>query len=138
MMGRYEKGVSAVAALAALAVLMIIFFTVKLVPEYIEHVYVQDALKFVAKNNPKLEEMDKADIQSALSKYMTVNAVANEHSKSFKIYRLPDRMLVNSIYEIRVPMIHNIEAVLVFKSQLDTSNPDACCDYLVEYEEEED
>ena len=82
--------------------------------------------------------MDQESIKSALSKYMTVNAVANEHANSFKIYRLPDRMLVNTNYEVRVPMIHNIEAVLVFKNQLDTSNPDACCEYLVEYEEEED
>lgn len=138
MMGKYEKGVSAVVALAVLAVLMVIFFSIKLIPEYLENMYVQDALKFVAKNNPKLEEMDEADIKSALSKYMTVNAVANSHAKSFKIYRLPDRMLVNTNYEIRVPMIHNIEAVLVFKNQLDTSNPDACCEYLIEYEDEED
>lgn len=139
MMGAYQKGISAVNALAAIAVMMAIFLAVKLVPPYIENMYIKDALKFLVKtHSANLSQMENSEIMSALSKYTMVNTVGPDQAKSFKVHRLQDRILVNSIYEVRVPMALNIDAVLSFENQLDTTNPDKCCKYLVDHEKQKD
>ncbi len=105
---------------------------VKVLPVYSEHVYVKDALRSLAQNNSDIAELSKSEIKGKLSKYMTVNAVGRDQAKSFSVNRVKDKLLISSEYEIRVPIIHNIDAVLSFKSQLDTSKPDECCKYLVD------
>ncbi len=109
-----------------------IMLGVKIIPVYSEHVYVEDALRFLAKNNSNLGELSKGDIKAKLGKYMTVNAVGDDQTNSFSVKRAKDKLLISSVYEIRVPIIHNIDAVMSFKSQLDTSKPDECCEYLVD------
>ncbi len=105
---------------------------VKILPIYSEHIYVEDALKFLAQNNSNIGSLGKDEIKGKLSKYMAVNSVGSEQANSFTVKRMKEKTLVSSVYEIRVPIFHNIDAVLSFKSQLDTSKPDECCKYLVD------
>ncbi|MFL0799104.1 MAG: DUF4845 domain-containing protein [Agarilytica sp.] len=109
-----------------------ILLGVKIIPVYSEHIYVEDALKFLAQNNSDIEALGNGEIKSKLGKYMTINSVGKEQAKSFSVKRMKGKILISSIYEIRVPIIHNIDAVMSFKSQLDTSKPDECCKYLVD------
>ncbi len=109
---------------------VIVLCGVKLVPVYTEHVYVEDAMRHLVENNNDLSKLDRAELKSQIVKYMTMNTVGAEQSKSFIIERQRDGYLISSIYEVRVPFFLNIDAVLSFKSQLDTANPDACCDYV--------
>ncbi len=117
-------------SLFALGVL--ILFIVKLMPVYSENVYVTDALKALSVNNRDLNALDKNQIETQISKYMTVNSVAPDPATSISVKRMGDKYIVSSVYETRVPIIHNIDVVVSFKSQLDTSKPDECCKYLVD------
>ncbi len=117
-------------SLFALGVL--ILFVVKLMPVYSENVYVTDALRALSVNNADLNALDKNQIETQISKYMTVNSVGPDPATSISVKRMGDKYIVSSVYETRVPIIHNIDAVISFKSQLDTSKPDECCKYLVD------
>lgn len=109
---------------------VIVLCGVKLAPVYAEHTYVEDALKFLVDNNSDISKLDKSELKSQLDKYMTINSVGAEQAKSFIFERQRDGYIVSSVYEVRVPFFLNIDAVLSFKSQLNTANPDACCDFI--------
>ncbi len=111
---------------------VIIMFAVKLGPVYSEDIYVSDSLKFLVKNNADVNALDKGQIIAKLQKYMTINSVRGLQGKSFTVKKMRDKMIISSEYEVRVPMILNIDAVLTFKSQLDTSKTDECCKYLID------
>ncbi len=112
----------------------IILCLVKTVPAYVDHMYVEDALKVLAQDNSDLESMGKSQITKKLNKYLTINSVGKPQSTSFVFHNRKDGFLVSSIYEVRVPVMLNIDVVMSFKSQLNTSETDKCCDYLVDVE----
>ncbi len=111
---------------------VIILCAVKLAPVYSEDIYVSDALKFLVKNNADVNALDKNQITTQLLKYMMVNSVRGPQGKSFSIKKMRDKTIISSVYEVRVPMFLNVDAVLSFKSQLDTSKSDKCCKYLID------
>ncbi len=106
----------------------------KTVPAYIDHMYVEDALRFLVEENNDVQSMGKSQISSKLNKYLTINSVGMPQSTSFVFHNRKEGFLVSSIYEVRVPVMLNIDVVMSFKSQLNTSETDKCCDYLVDVE----
>ena len=119
------------------AFLLTCFF--KLGPAYLDDLTMIDALKTLGERNPNLHEMEKSTLRSQLDKYLLLNNVRDTTAKkAFKMTREQDRMLVDNIYERRIPFFANIDVVLTFKHQLDSSNPSACCKYLVDTSKDED
>lgn len=106
----------------------------KLGPHYLDNMYIDNALKSLVENGQNLNEMSHEKIMAQLERFMTVNNVRGQEGKAFKIIRKNDRTLINNEYEVRVPMFINIDVVLTFRSQLDSTNPEACCEFLVENE----
>jgi len=132
-MRKYHQGFISIQWLAILIVIGVIMLcAARMVPVYIENIYVTDALKFVLSSNVDIHDLDKSEIKSQLGKYMTINAIGSVQSGSFQVHKTQKATYVNSVYEVRVPIIHNIDAVMSFKNQLDSSNPEACCKYLVD------
>ncbi len=101
-------------------------------PAYIENIYIGDAMKFLLDSNDDLHALDSGEIKSQLEKYMTVNSIGAVQAKSFKVHKTKKATYINSVYEVRVPIIYNVDVVMSFKNQLDTSNPESCCQYLVD------
>jgi len=129
----HQRGLSAISWLALLSTVgIVVLCAFKMVPVYVEHVYVEDALKFIVDSNKDLKALSKQNIEAQLNKYMIVNSVGPEQSNSFEIKRFGDHLLINSNYEVRVPLVHNIDVVMSFRSQLDTSKPENCCVYIIE------
>lgn len=123
--------------LSAGAFLLACFF--KLGPAYLDDLTMVDALKTLGERNPNLHEMEKSTIRSQLDKYLLLNNVRDTNAKkAFKITREQNRMLVDNVYEKRIPFFANIDVVLTFKHQLDSSNPSACCEYLIDTSKDED
>ncbi len=100
-------------------------------PPYIDNKYIIDALKSL-RDNPDFKNMDKAEIKKQIDKYLTINSVRGEASQSFKIKQYGHRTIVNANYEVRENFMGNVDVVISFKNQLDSDNPDACCEYLVD------
>lgn len=111
---------------------VIIMCAVKLGPVYSEDIYVSDSLKFLVKNNNDVNTLDRSQITAKLQKYMDINSVDGLQGKSFTVKKMRDKTIISSVYEVRIPIFLNVDAVLTFKSQLDTSKPDKCCKYLID------
>lgn len=132
-MKQKQKGfISIQMALFIFLIAMFAYCLFKLVPPYVENIYVKDSMKFLVDTNDNIHEIDKSALQSQLYKYMTINSVGDVQAKSFKIHRTRDVTFVNSVYEVRVPLFLNIDAVMSFKNQLDSTKPEDCCDYIVD------
>lgn len=132
MKKRQQGFISIPNAAIAFSLAVIILAGIKIAPVYIEQTYVKAAYQFLIDNNPDLASMDKNQIRSSLERYMTVNTLGDVQARSFTVKRAKNTILVSSVYEVRVPVISNLEAVVSFKSQLDVSNPDQCCEYLID------
>lgn len=130
---RYQAGLS---SLGWLMVLLIAGFVLtcafRLGPHYLDNMSIKDALKTLGEQNANIDALDKDAIFKQLNNYMMINNVRGQEAQSFKIVRKKGRTLVNSVYEVRVPMFYNIDVLLTFKSQLDSDNTEACCEFLVE------
>jgi len=128
---RRQKGIGSLGWLVILALagfgLMCLF---RLGPAYWDNRYIVTALKSLSKK-PDLTSMTKNEINTDLRNFATINGVRGDEAGSFKIIRKKDRMIVNSVYEKRVHLFFNIDVVMSFKNQLDSSNPEACCKYLI-------
>lgn len=102
-------------------------------PAYLSNRYVIAALENLGQE-PELNELSRTEIQSKLRSFIIINGLRQEEAGSFKIVKEAGRTLVNSVYEKRVHLLHNIDVVMTFKNQLDSSNVEACCSYIVEHE----
>lgn len=124
---RYQVGLSSIGWL--LTIMVAGFFLLcafKLIPAYADDRYIQTALKSLPQGRA-LTELSNGEIKKKLGKFYMINNVRSEGSKNIKIERTSKKTLVNINYEVRVPLFHNIDVVMVFKNQLDSSRPDACC-----------
>lgn len=106
-------------------------FVIAAVPPYIDNIYVQDAMKSLHEENPKLAEMDRDKIKRQLDKYFSINRVNSDAKQSFEIKKFGNRVIVNANYEVRSNLMSNIDVVVRFENQLDSDNPQACCERLV-------
>lgn len=111
---------------------MILLCTIKMAPVYIDDMFVKGSLTFLVDNNADLQKLDKSEIRSQLGKYYTINSVPGVSEKDYKIRDYKGRLLIDMVYEKRVNIIHNVDAVMSFKHQLDLDNPDQCCKYVIE------
>ncbi|WP_096087263.1 DUF4845 domain-containing protein [Agaribacterium haliotis] len=106
----------------------------KMGPSYLDNMGVRSAMKSMLNNNPNIADMSKDKIYSQLSSYFTINGVRDVNPKDMVIVRRKDRTLINHEYEVRVPVFYNVDVVMSFKNQIDSSNADACCTYLIDDE----
>ena len=123
-----QRGLSAVSLLIVL--LVSAFFlncAIRLIPLYVDNMTVRSALNSLAKE-PTLSTMRKSQLKRKVNDYFNVNNMQDNLSQSISIEETPKTVLVNVNYEERVSIIFNIDAVVVFKNQLDVNNPDLCCD----------
>src|SRR5690554_1685344 len=106
----------------------LIFCLIKLGPVYSENNHVRNALKTLARNHAdSLGGLSNTVIRQELSKYYTINNVRGEATKALEVERLQGRTLISVNYEVRIPLVVNIDAVLKFNNVLDSSRPDECC-----------
>lgn len=130
---RKQAGLSALGWLIVLGV-VVSFATcgVKIIPIYLDNLYVQNALKSLSDNNANLKEMDRGDIEKKLISFMSVNSMDGISLDDFKYRRTGTGIVIDAIYEKREPIFGNLDVVVSFKNQLDSANPDLCCEYLLE------
>lgn len=104
-----------------------LLFGFKTIPQYAENRYVESGLRALA-GGGKLEDMTDAEIKSKMDKFYLLNNVRSEGpSKSLKIERTNEKVLVTTDYETRVPFFYNIDLVFVFQNHLDSTRPGQCC-----------
>lgn len=130
-MGRFQRqrGLSLLGILLlliALGFVLLCFF--RLSPAYLDNMYVRDALKSLAEDHPDdLANLTKGEVAQILSNYYTINNVRGEPAKALEVIRRADKILIQVNYEVRVPLVANVDAVMKFENVLDSSRPEQCC-----------
>jgi hypothetical protein len=102
----------------------------KLFPIYQDNILIQQALKSLAEKHPEdLKDLTKGVIASDLAQFYTLNNVRGEaaDTKHLKVEYLRDKTVIRVDYEIRVPFVKNVDLVVWFKNELDSSKPQECC-----------
>ncbi|MGL6161297.1 DUF4845 domain-containing protein [Microbulbifer sp.] len=106
----------------------------KMGPAYIDAYYVDEGLRKLAEN-AELRDMSRGDIKKELDRFFRINNVRGKPTKAVKIVRGADSMLVSVDYELRQPLIYNVDVVMKFDKQLNTAKPELCCKPLVDLEQ---
>lgn len=124
-----QQGLSAIGWLVVLTV--IAFFglcAAKTVPVYVENYYVVNGLKALAdQKGTQLKTMRKSEIEKELRNYFRINNVRSPEASQIEFDQTRRGLIVINKYEVRVPLMSNIDIVMSFHNELDTSSPEACC-----------
>ena len=114
MMEHKQQGLSLTGFLMALAVVgFALFIGMKLFPMYQEFWSVKKALKSVATSG---EARDPGSVRRALEKYFDVGYVSNVKPEHINVERGPTGPVINIEYEVRKPLIHNLDVIGKFKA----------------------
>lgn len=127
-MGKYQKGMSATGWLIVLLVagftLMCLF---RMVPAYVDNRYIQQGLMSLADEGQRIEELSPEEIRRRIGRFFQMNNVRSQSEKSVNVERRQDKTVVTMNYEVRVPIIYNIDVVMTFNNEWDSSRPHECC-----------
>lgn len=123
-----QRGLSSLSWLLLIAVTgFFMMCAFKLIPHYAENIYIADGLKTLGQGEKPVADMSKREIKKTLDRFYMMNNVRSEGSKNLDLDRTKKGLLVNVNYEVRVPLFANVDVLLTFENQLDSSDPSACC-----------
>lgn len=112
---KHQKGISLTGFLVTLALVgFALYIGMKLFPMYQEFWSVKKALKSVAAD-PAVGS-DPVSIRNSLSKYFDVGYISNVDPKNVTVERAPEGVLITADYEIRKPLVYNLDIVGKFEA----------------------
>ncbi|WP_341806420.1 DUF4845 domain-containing protein [Pseudomaricurvus alcaniphilus] len=127
-LARTQTGQSKLGLLILLAVIgFFLLCAFRLIPAYTEDRYIQSALSSLGDEGALVNELSDNEIRRKISNFFMINNVRSQTAKDLQIERLKDRVLVSLDYEVRVPLLYNIDVVMTFNNTWDSSRPDECC-----------
>ncbi len=88
----------------------------KIVPAYIDHNVVTNAMQGIAANND-MAGMSIAEIRTSLMRTLNTNRVEGFDATNVVIARVGNQEFVDINYEARVPLFYNIDAVVKFEER---------------------
>ncbi|MGY0503745.1 DUF4845 domain-containing protein [Luteimonas sp. e5] len=113
-MNKTQQGISLTGFLTLLAVVgFALFIGMKLFPMYQEFWSVKKALKSVA---AEASPNDPVGIRHALERHFDVGYVDSVRPEHIKVERSPAGALINIEYEVRKPLVYNLDIVGKFKA----------------------
>jgi len=125
---RDQQGMALFPMLLVLCIGGLIFLCVsRMAPAYMDNQYAETALKGLDNPEGRLDELTASQVKKQLSAFFIVNRVNNQIEKSLKLHERQEKLLVTLDYEVRVPILYNVEVVMTFKNHWDSSRPDDCC-----------
>ncbi len=123
-----QRGLSSLGWLMAIAAVgFVLTCSFKMGPVYLDNRFVIGALQSLADSESELKQLSNGAIRAKLSKMFQINNIRGDVTKQVKIVREQNRVLVNIDYETRVKLFYNIDVVMTFNNQLDSSRPGECC-----------
>lgn len=100
--------------------LMVGFFVtagIRIAPSYIEYLTVKEVVERVASEFNR-EQDTIADVRRKLAKILNTNQVYDIDYKDIEVYREDGKTWIDARYEVRVPMVWRIDAVVKFDDLL--------------------
>ncbi|MGI9289350.1 MAG: DUF4845 domain-containing protein [Pseudomonadales bacterium] len=91
----------------------IIICLIKLAPVYIDNFSIREAFQGV-KEELETKKANNKQIRAMLERRFTVNRIEQIQTKDIEFVREKTRLLVKAPYEVRVPLLLNVDAVIKF------------------------
>ena len=86
---------------------------IRMVPRYFEFLSVREIVTTIAReHNPKEENI--GDIRRRVAKMFNTNQIYDLKPKEVEVFRKDGETYIDASYEVRLPVMGRIEAVLVF------------------------
>ena len=110
-----QRGASALVMLV-----MVLFFgslltlLLKLGPAYMDDYTIQEALESLD-GTENLSSMGPAQVRTLINKRLSVNNVRTLSAQSISVDKDDDKVLIVVDYDVRTPVISNIDAIMHFK-----------------------
>jgi len=118
-MRKQQQGMTFIGWLIVLG--LIAFFAIlvlRLVPNYLEYFKVESTLESL-ENEPGITEKSPAEIRTLISRRFDVNDVEHVTAKDVKVTRDSGRTIISIKYEVRVPIMGNVDAVTKFDKSVE-------------------
>ncbi len=111
-MQHQQRGISFIGFIIVLAVLgVFLFLGMRIGPTYIEYLSIRNAVNTVA---AEAQSADLASIRRAMDRQMTIDYAANFKPEFVSVQRDGNQLNLVLNYEIRKPLIYNIDFVAKF------------------------
>ncbi|MHB1529709.1 MAG: DUF4845 domain-containing protein [Acidiferrobacteraceae bacterium] len=105
-----------------LIVFVIVFFTLlglKLLPAYLNNFKVKSDLANLV-HQPNASKLSRSEIVDGLERRFEIDEVSYVHlSKNLHVKRITGGKRISIVYEIRVPLIYNVSALIDFNDKVE-------------------
>jgi len=95
-----------------------VLLTLRLLPNYLENFKVAETLESL-KNEPDITRKPPSEIRKLISRRFVINDVTSIEARDVKITNDKGRMTLRARYEIRVPILGNVDAVTRFDESVE-------------------
>ncbi len=113
-----QRGAGGSSFIASIAViLLLILLLLKLFPIYMEHFNVSTSLESLS-SETGIKEMKKSAIKELLQRRFSINEVENVNKDHITINKTKGTMTIEITYEVRKPLVGNIDIVVHFNDSL--------------------
>jgi len=113
-----QRGVSGGGFVAIIAVIVLsVMLLLKLFPVYMEHFNVSTSLNSLS-NEEGIKELNKSAIRELLQRRFSINDVKNVNKEHIDIKKTKTEMTIDITYEVRKPLVGNIDLVIHFNDHL--------------------
>ena len=118
-MKRTQEGMTLIGFLISLAVVgLFVFMGMKVIPMYSEYRGVKSALKSIA-SEPDIATRSISGIRDSFDRHADTGYIASVTGKDLKIVRKGPGYAVTAEYDVRRPLIYNLDVVGRFKAEQD-------------------
>jgi len=115
----HQRGMTFIGWLVVLAIAgFFVLLTLRLLPGYLEFFKIKGVLESLEKE-PDITQASKTEIRKLISRRLDINSVDDVTAKDFRIEKREGRLIVRIDYEVRVPVLGNVDAVQKFHDQIE-------------------
>ncbi|HHH47021.1 MAG TPA: DUF4845 domain-containing protein [Thiotrichales bacterium] len=114
-----QRGMTFIGWVVTLAIVgFFVLLTLRLLPGYLEYFKIKGVLESLEKE-PNITQASKAEIRKLIARRLDINSVDDVTAKDFRIEKRDGRLVVRIDYEVRVPVLGNVDAVQKFHDQIE-------------------
>lgn len=96
----------------------LVLLALRLVPNYLEFYTISSALESL-QNEPNITQKSTAEVRSLITRRFDINDVEHVTARDVQVRKADGRLLVSLEYEVRVPILANVDAVTYFSKEVE-------------------
>ncbi len=118
-LSKCQRGMTAIGWLLVLGILsFFVLLVLRLAPGYLEYYKIKNVIESL-KDEPYIGSKTPSEIRSLLQRRIDVNAIDSIQAKDIKIEQKEGRTTISTQYEVRVPIMGNVDAVSKFGDSIE-------------------